>query len=264
MPRPKRKRTAASRVNVGGQPMAVDALRGPDPKFKPVSLANAKEGWRAWSVSRDMPKFGLPPKLRSVTHSAYHWPAKRKAEALCESCGKDVPGVDCSCGFYSAKSLRHLMQMGYHTYADIDETKSFKVVGQVACWGKVIEGTQGWRTQYAYPTYLMVPFEVGAEFVAPLRNAYGCQVRLLNFLVHPSEITDEFLEGLMAGKAPARQIPKQARHGRRVSHKQMRFTGRTVSDPYDKNGKRVVDVIWDIRPLATVSIDQQQLDYEAV
>jgi hypothetical protein len=143
------------------------------------------EGWRAWIVSRNLPRYGVPMKLKSVTHGAAvndgYWPPRKENVAFCDRCGEDVPGEQCSCGFYSAKTLDHLMSMGYHTYRDTDDDHYFKVIGQVANWGKVIEGTQGWRSQYSYPVRLFVPFEA-ARHARLLKEAYGCKVRLLNFL----------------------------------------------------------------------------------
>jgi hypothetical protein len=260
----RRRRTAAS-MSIAGRPF--DPTKSvADPNFKPVSIEHAKEGWRAWVIDRTKPRFGLPVKMSSVSHG-YEWTPRRKAEAECGMCSQPgqegVPGVGCSCGFYSAKSLKHLMRMGYHLYHDIDEAKQFKVVGQVACWGKVIEGTQGWRTQYAYPTYLMVPFEMGFDWSRLLKDSYGCKVRLLNFLKQPDEITDEFLEALMAGKAPQTPVRSASQRGRRVAHRALQFTGRVASDPYERAGKRVIDVVWDVTPDRTVPIKFDDLQFEA-
>jgi hypothetical protein len=45
----------------------------------------------------------------------------------------------------------------------------------------VIEGSQGWRAEYAYPTALYVPFET-FSVAKPLQEAYGVPVKLLNLL----------------------------------------------------------------------------------
>jgi len=264
MSKRRRRRAAITNLNqfTGGfDPKKIVA----DPNFKPVDPTNAKLGWRAWAVDRELPPYGNPPKLCSVTHS-YFWAPKQKAEAECgyEDDHNGVPGQDCGCGFYSAKNLRHLMNMGYHQYNDIDTSKQFKVVGQVACWGKVIEGTQGWRSQFCYPTYLMVPFEVGAEFGRALKDAYGAKVRLLNFLIDPKDITDEIIEGLLAGRPQMRPLAQPKINGRRVEHKVLRFTGRTQSDAYEKNEKKVIDVAWDMHPERTVVIALDSLTFESV
>jgi hypothetical protein len=142
-----------------------------------------KVGWRAWEV--------LPPKtrhdtvmLRSVTHSSTVWLPRQVTEATCERHSHEddhhVPEERCSCGLYSAKDLEHLRSMGYHSY-DPDRGR-FTIVGEVNLWGKVIEGSQGWRAQFGYPKKLYVPFEVMRLFYKPLKETYGVPVELKNYL----------------------------------------------------------------------------------
>jgi hypothetical protein len=235
-----------------------------DPNFEPVTLKNACEGWRAWTVDRTLPPYGLPPKLYSATYN-YYWNPKQKAEAECRSCGQPdgigVPGEDCSCGFYSAKNLIHLMKMGYHMYYEGEST--FTIVGQIACWGKVIEATSGWRSQYAYPVVLFVPHEAGGIFAKRLKDTYGCQVRLLNFLKQPDEIDQQWVDALIAGTAkPVIPAKKAQRKGRRVEHKALRFTGRCTGEPYDVDGKQYVDVEWDVNIGKTVRAEVSNLKFE--
>lgn len=157
-----------------------DPRKRPDPKLALPDLKDAVIGWRSWSVSLEAPRYGLPPKLDSVS-SGYYWTPRRAALAECQyACeGVELPGERCSCGFYSAKSLRHLLSMGYHSYDA--ENGRVCVVGKVACWGKVIEGSQGWRSSKAYPVALYVPFEA-SHLAKPLAKAYGTKVSLMNFL----------------------------------------------------------------------------------
>lgn len=159
-----------------------------DEKFTAPDEMGCVEGWRAWRVDRELPDFGLPPKLHSVTYG-YYWSPRVKARAECHKCGPDVPGEHCTCGFYSAKTLDHLRSMGYHTYGDVGQVC---VVGRLACWGKVVEGQQGWRTAFAYPAAIYVPFEY-FRLAKPLAKAYGSQVKLLNLLdpsAHPGQARD--------------------------------------------------------------------------
>lgn len=151
----------------------------PDPEFQAPDLVGAVEGWRVWRVSTELPKFGGAPKLYSATYGGYYWAARKACVAECEKCGENVPGEYCSCGFYSAKTFDHLMGMSYHLYDA--ETGMIAVLGQVANWGKVIEATQGWRAQIAYPVRLWVPFEA-AKLAKPLKEAYGVPVGLRNWL----------------------------------------------------------------------------------
>ncbi len=163
----------------GDETLDVTKLVGlTDQDFRAPDLIGTVEGWRAWVVQAEAPAFGVAPRLESATYN-YYWAPRQKARAHCEKCGADVPGESCSCGFYSAKTLEHLRTMGYHTYDPA--YGSICVVGRLANWGKVIEGTQGWRAEYAYPVTLYVPFE-GWRLAKPLAKAYGCDVELLNLL----------------------------------------------------------------------------------
>jgi hypothetical protein len=150
-----------------------------DAGFTAPDVIGHVEGWRAWRVPRQPPLFGTAPKLHSASY-AYYWTPRVKARAECDRGHDDhVPGETCSCGFYAAKTLDQLRQMGYSTY---DENGEFvRVVGQMALWGKVIEGSQGWRAEFAYPATLFVPFEAH-KLAPPLAKAYGVPVRLLNLL----------------------------------------------------------------------------------
>lgn len=149
-----------------------------DGDFRAPDVIGTVEGWRAWGVLLEPPPFGNAPRLESVTHN-YYWAPRVKARADCSKCGKDVPGEHCTCGFYSAKTLEHLREMGYSKY---DSNSGLVcVVGQLANWGKVIEGTQGWRAEFAYPAVIYVPFEAW-RLARPIQRAYGVEVKLLNLL----------------------------------------------------------------------------------
>jgi hypothetical protein len=142
-------------------------------------------GWRAWNVNRAPDEDGKLL-LESVTYG-YAWVPFEKARASCERCQSTdprkpdcTPGDHCSCGFYAAKSLNHLRKMGYHSYSP--EGVQVTIVGRLAMWGKVVEGSQGWRAEYAYPEMLYVPFEVARLIARPASDTYGVPVTLLNVL----------------------------------------------------------------------------------
>lgn len=161
-----------------------------DEKFKAPDLIGTVEGWRAWRLSLEVPPFGNCPKLYSASFG-YYWAPRQRARAECHIDTTHVPGETCSCGFYAAKTLGHLRTMGYHSY--VEGSGHITCVGRLAMWGKVIEGTQGWRGEYAYPVTLYLPFE-GWRLGKPLREGYGVPVRLLNLLDHskfPTDLLDE-------------------------------------------------------------------------
>jgi hypothetical protein len=131
-------------------------------------VAGIITGWRAWHVTTD----GL---LESLSQD-HVWTPR---EATVATCGKrhPVPHEKCMCGLYAARTLDHLAGMGYNGYG----ADHFAIVGEVAMWGKVIVGTQGWRAQYAYPKRLLVPFEAWRHG-KDLTNTYGVPAMLVNTL----------------------------------------------------------------------------------
>jgi hypothetical protein len=165
-----------------------DPRRRPDSDFKAPDLVGAVEGWRCWAVPTELPPFGVAPKVYSVTWSNFYWTPKQTSAAVCEfGCpAEDVPGESCGCGFYSAKTREHLLSMAYHIY-DAEETGRYRIMGRIANWGKVIEGSQGWRSQYSYPIEFFVPFEAW-RLAKPLAESYGVKVKLDNILAPASAI----------------------------------------------------------------------------
>jgi hypothetical protein len=170
-----------------------------DPNWKAPDLTEATEGWRVWQVESKVPRYGLKPRLNSVagTHG-YYWEPRKESIATCTKpspCsaeGKEgVPGEHCSCGFYSAKSRAHMMSQSYYHY-DEERDGFFRVVGIVANWGKVIEGTLGWRAEKSYPVKLFVPYEAW-KLAKPLADTYGVSVVLDNFLKPQPEEDDDDL-----------------------------------------------------------------------
>jgi hypothetical protein len=164
-----------------------------DAGFTAPDVVGTVEGWRAWRVKLEPPRFGTAPKLMSAAFN-YSWTPRVKARAECAKCknpdptaNDHVPGTHCSCGFYSARTLDHLRRMGYHGYSQSSGYTS--VVGQLANWGKVIPGSQGWRAEFAYPAVLFVPFEAW-RLRKPLMRAYGVPCKLLN-LLDPEKYPEE-------------------------------------------------------------------------
>lgn len=140
-------------------------------------------GWRAWklqvgaSVVTVGGVYAVSPQVRlgSVTYSG-DWGSRVAMEAACPH--RHVPpDPACSCGIYSAKTCKHLQSMNYHQYF----TDAYVVIGEVWLWGKVIEGTQGWRSQFAYPKRILLPFEAW-RYRKALVDAYGVPVELANTL----------------------------------------------------------------------------------
>lgn len=119
-----------------------------------------------------------PMLLKSVSHSTV-WHPRQEVVATCSKGDHDVPRESCTCGLYAARTLAHLMTMTYPKYNA--DTGQFTVIGEVAMWGGLVEGTQGWRGERAYPTALYLPFEAW-QYGAELADTYGVPVKLKRWL----------------------------------------------------------------------------------
>lgn len=137
-------------------------------------------GWRVWRVKTKL-RPGELPLLRSATFGGAIWEPGRTVAAVCPKGHKHGPPCTgaCGSGLYSAKDYWHLMGMSYPEYEDADE--EVMVLGECYFWGKVVEGTQGWRAEFGYPKRLWVPYEAN-RLAKPLREAYGVPVGMKNFL----------------------------------------------------------------------------------
>jgi hypothetical protein len=155
-----------------------DDLKLVEPELIVPDQIAVEYGWRAWKVRKKESKAGMTL-LQSVSHDDAFWQPRVPMEAVCKhDCG-DVPGDQCRCGLYAAMTLPHLKTMRH--YFDYDPNESFRLIGKVALWGKVIEGTQGWKATYGYPSELYLPFEAW-HLHNDLKESYGVPVYLKNFL----------------------------------------------------------------------------------
>ncbi len=93
-----------------------------------------------------------------------------------------VPSSDCSCGMYAGINMQHMIDINYIQRG---------IHGEVSLWGRLHRHTLGWRAQYAYPKFFvvpanMVPFrfdEAQADFIQAERK-----FREINS--HPDVVTD--------------------------------------------------------------------------
>jgi hypothetical protein len=59
-----------------------------------------------------------------------------------------VPNENCTCGMYAGINMRHLIDINYIQRG---------IHGEVHLWGRLMRHTLGWRAQFAYPKYFIVP-----------------------------------------------------------------------------------------------------------
>lgn len=126
-------------------------------------IAGHVVGYRGWRL---LEEWGTV-RLESLNGTV--WARGDWMRAECDGECREVPGDDCVCGIYAAMDRPHLHTMHYVARS--------LVTGSVALAGKVIPGTQGWRAERARPLRIEVPY-VRWELVAPLREAYRCEVVL--------------------------------------------------------------------------------------
>jgi hypothetical protein len=67
-----------------------------------------------------------------------------------------VPDSKCTCGMYAGINMKHLIDINYVQRG---------IHGEVSLWGRLYRHTLGWRAQFAYPKFFvlpanMVPFRV--------------------------------------------------------------------------------------------------------
>src|SRR5271170_5923811 len=65
-----------------------------------------------------------------------------------ESKSHQVPDPGCTCGMYAGINMQHLIDIGYIERG---------IHGEGHLWGRLERNTLGWRAQYAYPKYFVVP-----------------------------------------------------------------------------------------------------------
>lgn len=96
-----------------------------------------------------------------------------------------VPPVEsCSCGIYAGKNFEHLVEINY---------ANFGIHGEVSLWGKLMECTLGYRAQFAYPRYFVVPpaMVCGAMSTIEFRIQTLASFEVPIYLGEPGEVTKE-------------------------------------------------------------------------
>lgn len=124
--------------------------------------------------------------LRSL--NGEFWPPGKPLEARCRFYGipghsrvahdpNIAPHMKCTCGIYAHKHRERLTGCGYH---------KAPICGQAMLWGTLVEHQHGWRAQYAYPKYFLLPAEVLPVTIARIQarlrplTTYGCEIFILD------------------------------------------------------------------------------------
>jgi hypothetical protein len=70
------------------------------------------------------------------------------AQKFWQSKSHQVPDPGCTCGMFAGINMQHLIDIDYIQRG---------IHGEVYLWGRLYRHTLGWRAQYAYPKYFVVP-----------------------------------------------------------------------------------------------------------
>ena len=141
--------------------------------------------------------------LRSATwpRIADGWPGWQRLQAVCKADKPHrAPAAECRCGFYAFKDVEQTRRLLLELLLDelreyatdtayASRQEAWLVGGRVALWGRIIEGTLGYRAEFAYPAELwvlppavfgragpVVAAELAADLIRALRSRYGVQV----------------------------------------------------------------------------------------
>ena len=161
-------------------------------------LIEPVEAWRVWRVG--VCQGGIV--LKSL-FSGTVWEPSVPLDAFCtgvqrsrwrpwrlESHDHQVPALGCRCGIYGVRTVaaaRPYIDCAPFPYRDD------RVIGRVALWGEVVEGTHGWRASHAYPIELFVR--------DPATERFGFRRR-----AH----VEELLQGLEAYRVPVDVVALKA------------------------------------------------------
>ena len=119
-------------------------------------------GWRTWRIGRRAQR--RAELIAPLAGSA--WPARRPFVASCGSRDHAPPSERCGCGLYAVADPR-VLEWG---------PSDHEVLGAVALWGQVVEGTRGWRASHAYPRFVVTGPAIATEQRAALARRYGVPV----------------------------------------------------------------------------------------
>lgn len=124
-------------------------------------------GWRLWSLAV------LDGRRRLASHvNPSVWEPCRELVARCEVRRRDVrapwrlrptghaaPAPRCTCGVHAMGRIGFLSTYVPQPNRPYSWMRPVcrQVIGLVALWGEVVEGTRGWRASHAYPAELWVP-----------------------------------------------------------------------------------------------------------
>lgn len=107
-----------------------------------------EDGVKSLNHAEWTPGVAFEAKCANLESQAAKYEGRPEIQAWLRQHEHPVPGEDCSCGMYAGIDLQHLINIGYAGQG---------IHGEVLLWGRLVECTLGWRAQYAYPKFFVVP-----------------------------------------------------------------------------------------------------------
>lgn len=104
--------------------------------------------------------------LKALTNQ-YYWVPGQPIVCKCSHCGSPIkPSMENGDGFYAFKTVTELVKQRAHGVATGSRPiNNTLIVGQVYLWGRIVECTQGYRAEKAYPKHLLVQDEDTKELL---------------------------------------------------------------------------------------------------
>ena len=124
-------------------------------------------GWRAWRIGRSAA--GDPVLIAPVLGTG--WGPAHATVATCSAHPDHrSPEAGCGCGLYGVVAADQV--------PGLDDAQ---VLGCVALWGEVVEGTEGWRASHGYPRVLVAGPAVDEQTRSRLEESYRIPVHRSRF-----------------------------------------------------------------------------------
>ncbi len=146
----------------GGRPLAharygVDLANVPNTHIEPFTAYRAWN-WTAEGVTSLNGEMWTPKQAFEAV--CPHTERLRSMQAACSTPQATafwskqqhaVPDPHCTCGTYAGINMQHLIDINY---------MQRRIHGEVSLWGRLYRHTLGWRAQYAYPKFFVVPMDM--------------------------------------------------------------------------------------------------------
>jgi len=129
----------------------------------PDKIGDPLVAWRAWRISMQAvdgkPELLLHSINQKQGDNPFAWHPRKIMVGICNKAEPDhlaseTPFESCGCGIHALDSPLFLAKAGYVSF--IGPNREEFIWGRISMWGKVIEGTTGIKSQYAYPKHFYI------------------------------------------------------------------------------------------------------------